>query len=98
MTSTTTSSLCICRCVGVDEQSLLAAIEDGASSLDDLKRRTRAGMGFCQGAYCRREMAALFSTATGVPLSSLRPMTMQPPAGGITLAALAAAVPPKERA
>lgn len=88
--------ICICRCVGIDEATLVAAIDAGASSLDDLKRRTFAGMGFCQGAYCLHEMARLLSERTGKPLAAFPPMTMQPPVGGVTLTVLAAATPTED--
>ncbi len=70
-----------------------AAIDAGSTTLNDLKRRTRAGMGLCQGTYCLSEMAALLSARTGQPLSAIAPMTMRPPAGGVSLEALAAANP-----
>lgn len=88
--------LCVCRCEEVSEQTLLDAIDSGASSLDDLKRRTRAGMGLCQGAYCLAQMAELLASRSGQPVGSMRPMTYRPPAGGVTLAALAAMVPSEE--
>jgi NAD(P)H-nitrite reductase large subunit len=87
---------CICRCEEVSEQALLTAIEASASSLNDLKRRTRAGMGLCQGAYCLPEMAEMLAARTGQPLAAIPPMTMRPPVGGVTLTALAAAVPAEE--
>ncbi len=88
---------CICRCEEVSEQTILDAIDAGASSLNDLKRRTRAGMGLCQGAYCLQEMAELLATLTGQPLSAIPPMTMRPPVGGVSLAALAATDPREDQ-
>lgn len=44
----------ICRCEMVTEGEILDAIHRplGARSLDGVKRRTRAGMGRCQGGFC----------------------------------------------
>ena len=44
----------ICRCEQVTEAEILDAIHRpvGARSLDGVKRRTRAGMGRCQGGFC----------------------------------------------
>lgn len=42
----------LCRCEGLDFGRVRAEITDGASSLGVLKRRTRLGMGRCQGRYC----------------------------------------------
>lgn len=44
----------ICRCEQITEGEILDAIRRplGARSLDGVKRRTRAGMGRCQGGFC----------------------------------------------
>ena len=44
----------ICRCEGISEGEIRDAIRRrvGAKSLDGVKRRTRAGMGRCQGGFC----------------------------------------------
>lgn len=83
--------VCICRCEEVTAEQIVAAIEAGSTTLNDLKRRTRAGMGLCQGAYCLGEMASLLSARTNQPISSIAPMTMRPPVGGVSLDALAGA-------
>ena len=41
--------LIICRCQEVTEKEILEAIADGATTVDGVKRRTRACMGLCQG-------------------------------------------------
>ena len=42
----------ICRCEQVSEGEIVDAIRRGARSMDGVKRRTRAGMGRCQGGFC----------------------------------------------
>ena len=44
----------ICRCETVTEGEILAAIRQNpkATTIDGIKRRTRAGMGRCQGGFC----------------------------------------------
>ena len=44
----------VCRCELVTEGEILAAIHRpvGATTLDGVKRRTRAGMGRCQAGFC----------------------------------------------
>lgn len=44
----------ICRCEGVSEGEIIDAIRrnPGATDLDGIKRRTRSGMGRCQGGFC----------------------------------------------
>lgn len=59
----------ICRCEQVLETQILDALDRGISisSLDGVKRRTRAGMGACQGAFCGPRVRKLVGEATGIP-------------------------------
>ena len=82
----------VCPCEGITEAAVMAAIADGATSLTDIKRRTRAGMGVCQGLLCGRPIAKLIAQETGLALSAISPMTSRPPVGPIRLAALAGVV------
>ena len=43
----------------------------GARSLDGVKRRTRAGMGRCQGGFCAPRVMEIIAQETGMPLSSV---------------------------
>ena len=60
----------ICRCEVVTEAEIRAAIRRpvGARTIDGVKRRTRAGMGRCQGGFCMPRVAAIISEETGIPL------------------------------
>jgi glycerol-3-phosphate dehydrogenase len=50
----------ICECEMVDRERLDAALDERPdSSLDDLRRTTRLGMGPCQGAFCTVRAAAI---------------------------------------
>ena len=42
----------VCRCEHVTEGEIVEAIKRGATTMDGVKFRTRAGMGRCQGAFC----------------------------------------------
>lgn len=42
----------VCRCMHVSEQEVRAAVRSGAVTLDEVKFRTLAGMGRCQGGFC----------------------------------------------
>ena len=46
----------ICRCEEVTVGDIRRAIENGARSLKDIKLRTHAGMGVCQGTTCRKNI------------------------------------------
>ena len=63
----------ICRCETVTEAEIRAAVRRpvGARSVDGVKRRTRAGMGRCQGGFCLPRVAAIIAGETGIPLQQV---------------------------
>lgn len=63
----------ICRCETVTEGDLLAAMRSPipATDLDMLKRRTRAGMGRCQGGFCSPRAAVLLAEEGDLSLASV---------------------------
>lgn len=69
----------ICRCQEVTKQEILDAIADGAVTVDGVKRRTRAGMGLCQGKTCQRLVAKLIAEQTGKPMAEILPPTSRMP-------------------
>ena len=80
----------LCRCEEVASEEIAVALGAGAATLDDVKRRTRAGMGVCQGIFCMPAVAALVAEATGATIERVAPMTPRPPVRTIALEALAA--------
>ena len=79
----------VCRCEEVGEEEIRQAIAGGALSVNDVKRRTRAGMGLCQGIFCVRPIADLLQQATGIAAADIAPMTARPPVRPIPLGLLA---------
>lgn len=63
----------VCRCELVTEGEILEAIRRplGARSLDGIKRRTRAGMGRCQGGFCSPKIMELLSAELGIPMEQI---------------------------
>jgi len=63
----------VCRCEMVTEAEIRAAINRpvGARTIDGVKRRTRAGMGRCQGGFCLPRVADIISEETGIPLEQV---------------------------
>ncbi|TPX70864.1 hypothetical protein SpCBS45565_g01452 [Spizellomyces sp. 'palustris'] len=59
----------ICRCERVTEAEIIDAIHRPlpARSVDAIKRRTRAGMGPCQGSFCEERVVGVISRELGVP-------------------------------
>ena len=60
----------VCRCEVVTEAEIRQAIRRpvGARSIDGVKRRTRAGMGRCQGGFCSPRVAQILAEEMSVPL------------------------------
>ena len=79
-----------CRCEEVSMADVTLSFQNGARTLNEVKRRTRAGMGPCQGIYCMPAVAALVAEATGVPISQVEPMTLRPPVRLVPLGLFAA--------
>jgi glycerol-3-phosphate dehydrogenase len=54
----------VCRCEKVSEAEIVQAVRRGATTLDGIKFRTRAGMGRCQSNFCGPEVAAILARET----------------------------------
>jgi len=63
----------VCRCETITEGEMIDAIRrvPGARSLDGVKRRTRGGMGRCQGGFCSPRVAELISQELGIPMTEV---------------------------
>lgn len=63
----------ICRCEGISEGEILQAIHQnpGARDLDGIKRRTRSGMGRCQGGFCGPYVMQLLSRELKIPMQQI---------------------------
>lgn len=59
----------VCRCEGISEGEIRDALrrEPKPSDLDGIKRRTRSGMGRCQGGFCSPYVMKLLAEETGMP-------------------------------
>ena len=57
----------ICRCEEISEGEIVDAIKrvPGATSLDGVKRRVRAGMGRCQAGFCSPKVMEIIARETG---------------------------------
>ncbi len=57
----------ICRCETVTEGEIVEAIRRGATTVDGVKYRTRAGMGRCQGGFCTPRVVRILAREIGLP-------------------------------
>ena len=60
----------VCRCEVVTEAEIRDAIRRpvGATTIDGVKRRTRAGMGRCQGGFCSPRVAEIIAEELGISM------------------------------
>lgn len=63
----------VCRCEEVTVEELEKAIADGAISMNEVKRWTRAGMGLCQGKSCSRLVMGMLAKKTGQSHAEVKP-------------------------
>ena len=63
----------VCRCETITEGEILDAIHApaGARDVDGVKRRTRAGMGRCQGGFCGSKVVELLAKELGVEINEI---------------------------
>lgn len=63
----------VCRCEQITEGEIIRAIRENppANDVDGVKRRTRAGMGRCQGGFCQPYVAELIARERGVTLDRI---------------------------
>jgi len=75
----------VCRCQSVTFRDIEAALLEGLPSIGELKRRTRVGMGSCQGRYCapllaellaQRQFRKLDEMALFAPRAPVKPVTI----------------------
>ena len=64
----------ICRCETITEGEIEDAIKRpcGATTVDGVKRRTRAGMGRCQGGFCGPKVIHILARELHIPVSEVR--------------------------
>lgn len=58
----------VCRCEGITEGEIVAAIRENPAALDmdGIKRRTRSGMGRCQGGFCSPYVVEILARELGI--------------------------------
>ncbi len=64
----------ICRCEQITEGDILNAIHRpvGATTMDGVKRRVRAGMGRCQGGFCSPRVMEILARETGQDIETIK--------------------------
>jgi len=79
----------ICRCEDVTWRDIRKALDKGYTSLNEIKRITRAGMGRCQGKTCRRILLREIAKYYNKKIEEIDITTFRPPAKPVKLGTLA---------
>ena len=63
----------VCRCESITEGEIVEALTTNprATDIDGVKRRTRSGMGRCQGGFCSPTVVELIAKELGIPFESV---------------------------
>jgi len=69
----------ICRCEEITEEEIKEAIREGYTTIKAIKRRTRAGMGLCQGRTCSTLIQDIIAEMTGNKKEDILPDTIRFP-------------------
>lgn len=69
----------ICRCESITEGEIIDAIQRpcGALTVDAVKRRTRAGMGRCQGGFCGPRVTTIIARELNISITEVRKDTKE---------------------
>ncbi|MBM7558459.1 (2Fe-2S)-binding protein [Marinitoga litoralis] len=73
----------VCRCEDITLKEIRDLINDGYTTLEEIKRITRAVMGPCQGKTCGPIIAREISKITGKPIEEIYKPSIRPPFGGL---------------
>jgi len=79
----------VCRCEEITLREILYAIEMGATDINGVKRRTRAGMGTCQGRSCERLVSQIIRQQLGENPETIGYSTSRTPYRLVSLGVLA---------
>ena len=73
----------VCRCEDIDIETIRKLIDQGVTSLEEIKRITRCGMGPCQGKTCGPVIAREIAMKTGQPMEEILSPRSRPPLGWV---------------
>jgi bacterioferritin-associated ferredoxin len=81
--------LVICRCEEITKGEIKEAIRNGMSTLNGIKRITRAGMGLCQGQTCQRLVTQILASELGISPAEIESTTARAPVRPVRLSVFA---------
>ena len=78
----------VCRCENVSAADIREAVRDGLTDINEVKLRTRAGMGNCQGRTCGPALAAIAAETAGRAIPDMGRLHVRSPLRPVPLSAL----------
>lgn len=82
----------VCRCEEITVGEIKKAVQEGARDVVGVKRRTRAGMGLCQGRTCEKLVQQIIAQELGVAPRDTGTSSARPPVRPVTFGELAKGV------
>lgn len=76
----------VCRCEDVTLKEIRDIIAEGYTTIEEVKRIARTGMGPCQGKTCTQIIAREICRVTGQKIEDLDFPEYRPPFGGVLFA------------
>ncbi|MTI95571.1 MAG: (2Fe-2S)-binding protein [Firmicutes bacterium] len=78
----------ICRCEDLTREEVRKLIEAGFTTIEEIKRVSRCGMGPCQGRTCHQLLVREIASITGQSAEEIAPAVARPPIKGVKLGTL----------
>lgn len=63
----------VCTCLSISKKTMKDAIREGASTVAEVKEKTRAGSGACRGKNCTVKIVKLLQEAGKLPMPPQKP-------------------------
>lgn len=75
----------LCRCEHITAGQVRGAVKEGCLDINDIKTRTRAGMGPCQARMCAESIAGVMAAAMGALPEQAGMLSVRPPVRPISM-------------
>lgn len=77
----------VCRCEEITKAEVIEAVQKGATSVNEVKRVLRPGMGLCQGRNCAKTIERIIAQELQVPPADIPHATMRGPVRPVKVSA-----------
>lgn len=81
------NSMYVCRCEEITKEEVIRAVRAGATSVNEVKRLLRTGMGLCQGRNCSKTIERIIAQELGVSPAQVPQATKRGPVRPVKLTA-----------